>query len=84
MNLKKLHRLGGRVQVLSALVGVSVVVAMGAVTVASSGPEARASTTNTNGWPAATITPMPPASAPETSLAVPTITANPWQGRWQR
>lgn len=83
MMKRTFHRLRGRVKVLSALVGASVVVAMGAVTAAPSGPEAHANTTSTNGWSAATITQTRPSAAPQTSLAAPTVTANPWLGRWR-
>jgi hypothetical protein len=77
------RRLRGRARVLSALVGASVVVAMGAVTVAPTFTEASASTPSTHGWTSATVTQTPPQSAPETSLAAPTVTANPWQGKWK-
>ena len=71
------HRLRGRVKVLSAVIGASVVVTMGAVTVAYPGNEVGTNTTNSNGWPAATITRTPPPSAPHTSFAIPTHTATP-------
>jgi hypothetical protein len=71
------HRLRAGVKVLSAVIGASVVVAMGAVTVAYPGNDVGASATSSNGWPAATITRTPPASAPETSFAASPITATP-------
>lgn len=71
------HRLRGRVKVLSAVIGASAVVAMGAVTVAYPVNEVSTSTTSSNGWPAATITRTPPPSAPEKSFATPTLTATP-------
>jgi hypothetical protein len=75
MEPKNFHRLRGRVKVLSAVIGASVVVAMAAVTVAYPGTEVGASATSSNGWPAATITRTPP--APRTSFAAPTLTATP-------
>jgi hypothetical protein len=71
------HRLRGPVKVLSAVIGDSVVIAMGAVTVAYPGNEVGTSATRSNGWPAATITRTPPPSAPHTSFAAPTLTATP-------
>jgi hypothetical protein len=71
------HRVRGSVKVLSAVIGASVVVAMGAVTVAYPDNEVGASATSPTGWPAATVTRTPPASAPETSFAAPPITATP-------
>jgi hypothetical protein len=72
-----LHRLRGRVKVLSAVIGGSVVIAMGAVTFAYPGDEVGASATSPEGWPAATVTRTPPASAPQTSFATPPISATP-------
>lgn len=69
------HRVRGSVKVLSAVIGASVVVAMGAVTVAYPGNEVGASAASPNGWRAATVTRTPPASAPQTSFATPPITA---------
>jgi hypothetical protein len=69
------HRLRGSVKVLSAVIGTSVVVAMGALTVAYPANEVGTSTASTNGWPAATSTWTPPPSVPETSFATPTFTA---------
>jgi len=77
MEPNNFHRLRGRVKVLSAVIGASVVVAMGAVTVAYPGNDGGATATSPNGWPAATVTRTPPASAPETSFATPPITATP-------
>jgi hypothetical protein len=71
------HAIHGSVKMLSAVIGASVVVAMGAVTVAYPGNDVGASATSPNGWPAATVTRTPPASAPETSFATPPITATP-------
>jgi hypothetical protein len=71
------HRVRGSVKVLSAVIGASVVVAMGAVTAAYRGNDVGASATSPNSWPAATVTRTPPASAPETSFAAPPITAAP-------
>jgi hypothetical protein len=69
------HRLRGSVKVLSAVIGASGVVAMGALTVAHSGNDIGASTASTNGWPAATVTRTPPPSAPQTSFAAPPVIA---------
>ena len=69
--------LRGGVQVLSAVIGASVVVGMGAVNVAYPGTDAGASATSPKGWPAATVTRTPPASAPQTSFAAPPVTATP-------
>jgi hypothetical protein len=77
MDPNNCHCLRGRVKVLSAVIGASVVVAMGAVTVAYPGNEVGTSTATPNGWPAATITRTPPPSAPHTSFAAPTLTATP-------
>ena len=44
------HRVRGSVKVLSAVIGASVVVAMGAVTVAYPGNEVGASAASPNGW----------------------------------
>jgi hypothetical protein len=71
------HGVRGSVKMLSAVIGASVVVAMGAVTVAYPGNDGGASATSPNGWPAATVTRTPPASAPETSFEAPPITATP-------
>jgi len=62
---------------LSAAVGASVVVAIGAVTVAYPGDQVGTSTARPTGWAAATVTRTPPASAPQTSFATPPVTANP-------
>jgi len=62
---------------LSAAVGASVVVAMGAVTVAYPSNQLGTSTARPTGWPAATVTRTPPPSAPQTSFATPTLTATP-------
>jgi hypothetical protein len=62
---------------LSAAVGASVVVAIGAVTVAYPGDQVGASATGPKGWSSATVTRTPPASAPQTSFATPPVTANP-------
>jgi hypothetical protein len=72
-----IHRVRGSVKVLSAVIGASAVVAMGAVTVAYPGNEVSTSATSPKGWPAATVTRTPPASAPQTSFAAPPITATP-------
>jgi hypothetical protein len=77
MKPNNFHRLRGRVKVLSAVIGGSVVITMGAVTVAYPGTEVGADAPSSNGWPAATITRTPPASAPRTSFAAPTVTATP-------
>jgi hypothetical protein len=71
------HRVRGSVKALSAVIGASVVVAMGAVTVAYPGNEVGASATSPKGWPVAAVTRTPPASAPQTSFATPPITATP-------
>ena len=67
----------GSVKMLSAVIGASVVVAMGVVTVAYPGNDGGASATSPKGWFAATVTRTPPASAPQTSFAAPPITAIP-------
>ncbi|WP_353363228.1 hypothetical protein [Mycobacterium sp.] len=72
-----LHRLRGSLKMLSAAIGASVLVAMGAVTVAYPGDEVGASATGPKGWPSATVTRTPPASAPQTSFATPPVTATP-------
>jgi hypothetical protein len=69
-------RVRGSLKVLSAVIGAGVV-AMGAVTVAYPGDEVGASATSPKGWPAATVTRTPPASAPQTSFATPPVTATP-------
>jgi len=77
MEPNNFHRLRGRVKVLSAVIGASVVVAMGAVTVAYPSNQLGTSTARPTGWSAATVTRTPPASAPQTSFAAPPITATP-------
>jgi hypothetical protein len=77
MELMNFHRLRGSVKVLSAAIGASVVVAMGALTVAYPANEVRTSTASTNGWPVASIARTPPPSVPETPFATPTFTATP-------
>jgi hypothetical protein len=77
MEPNNFHRVRGRVKMLSAVIGGSVVITMGAVTVAYPGTEVDTDATRSNGWPAATITRTPPASVPETSFATPTVTATP-------
>ena len=67
----------GSLRVLSAVVGASVVVTMGAVTVAYSGNEGDTSTASTNGWAVATLTVTTAPSALETPGASPTFKAIP-------
>ena len=50
LKLMNLHRVQGSVRVLSAALGASVVVTMGAATVAYSDYEADASTASANSW----------------------------------
>ena len=72
MEHMNLHRLRGSVKVLSALIGASVVVTMGAATVAYSGYEADASTASANSVIEPTITQTPPPE-PKISFASPPI-----------
>jgi hypothetical protein len=75
MELVNFHSLRASVKVVSAVIGASVVVAMGALTIAYSGTEV--GTAGPNGWSAETIGRTPPPTAPETSFATPTFTATP-------
>ena len=59
------------------MLGASVVVTMGAVTVAYSGNEGDTSTASTNGWAVATLTVTTAPSALETPVASPTFKAIP-------
>ena len=69
LELMNFHRVRGSLRVLSAVVGASVVVTMGAVTVAYSGNEGDPSTASTNGWAVATLTVTTAPSALETPVA---------------
>jgi hypothetical protein len=71
MELVNFHRLRGSVKVLSAVLGASVVVTMGAMTVAYQRNEVSASTASENAWTAATVTRSPSPAAPQTSFAAP-------------
>ena len=77
MEHMNLHRLRGSVKVLSALIGASVVVTMGAATVAYSGYEADASTTSANSVIEPTITQTPTPPEPKISFASPPVKAIP-------
>ena len=77
LELMNFHRVRGSLRVLSAVVGASVVVTMGAVTVAYSGNEGDASTASPNGWAVATLTVATAPSALETPVATPTFKAIP-------
>ena len=77
MQLLNFHRLRGSVKGLSAVLGASVVVTTGAVTVAYQGNEFGTGITSTTGWAAETVTRSPSPAAPETSFATPPVTATP-------
>ena len=72
LKLMNLHRVAS-VRVLSAVLGASVVVTMGAATVAYSGYEADASTASASSVTEPTITQTPPPPEPKISFASPTI-----------
>jgi hypothetical protein len=76
LELMNFHRIRGSLRVLSAVLGASVVVTMGALTVAYAGNEGDTSTASTNDLPPTlTVTTAP--AAPETAFASPTFKAVP-------
>ena len=76
MKLMNLHRVRS-VRALSAVLGASVIVTMGAATVAYSGYEADASTASANSVIEPTITQTPPPPEPKISFASPPVKAIP-------
>ena len=76
MEHMNLHRLRGSAKVLSALIGASVVLTMGAATVAYSANEANASTASANSVIEPKITPSTPRSEPKIAFASPPVKAS--------